>query len=374
MAKSGVRNTLAQLRARRAIGPSELAARVGISRQTIYAIETGAYVPNTSVSLRLARALDCSVEEIFQLEEDKAPAIETAEAIVLGDADSMAPGQPLRLCQVDNHLIAQVPENGGWGLPSSDAILLSLHVKERVTAKIQIVGEDWKSSARILVAGCDPSASILAGAVQRQGCELAIAYENSTRSLELLRAGLVHVAGTHLEETGQAGLSSIASMFPRNSVAVFSYAAWREGLVVAHGNPKQIRSIEDLTRQDVTMANREPGAGCRQLLDRLLEAGDIAVDSIKGYQRIVHGQLPAARLVQSGEVDCCVCAEAGARTLGLDFVPLAVKPYHLVVRRKHLDLHPVQVLLETLGHLSFRREVEACVGYDMRSSGERLAG
>lgn len=50
--------------------------------------------------------------------------------------------------------------------------------------------------------------------------------------------------------------------------------------------------------------------------------------------------------------------QASASALGLDFIPLAQKPYHLVVRRKQLALPPVQALMETLGRASFRREVE----------------
>jgi len=45
----------------------------------------------------------------------------------------------------------------------------------------------------------------------------------------------------------------------------------------------------------------------------------------------------------------------------------------LVLRRAHLDLPPVQALVETLGRAAFRREVEACIGYDMRTAGDRLA-
>jgi molybdate-binding protein len=58
--------------------------------------------------------------------------------------------------------------------------------------------------------------------------------------------------------------------------------------------------------------------------------------------------------------------------MGLTFLPLAEKPYLLVVRRAHLTLSPVQALLETLGRAAFRREVEACIGYDMRTAGNRL--
>ena len=84
------------------------------------------------------------------------------------------------------------------------------------------------------------------------------------------------------------------------------------------------------------------------------------------------GQLPAARLVYSGEVDGCISTQAAALTMGLTFLPLAEKPYLLVLRKAHLGIPPMQALLEALSRSSFRREVEACVGYDMRTAGDRL--
>jgi molybdate-binding protein/DNA-binding XRE family transcriptional regulator len=372
-----VQNSLAQLRAKRGLGASQLAAATGISRQTVYAIEAGTYVPNTAVSLKLARVLDTTVEEIFQLEPEEQATAETAEAIVLADGtESMPAGQPLRLCGVNGHVVAVAPEAGAWGLPPTDAVLLApiRRGKHHSNAKVRIVANGWNNPGRILIAGCDPSASILANALQRQGCDLVIAYQNSSRSLELLDEGLVHIAGTHLGDgvSGKNSLSPITKMFPRNSVAVISYAIWQEGLVVAQGNPKKISGISDLGRKNVRIANREPGAGCRILLDELLQENGLAASQVKGYERVALGQLPAARLVQSGEVDCCISTQAGARALGLDFIPLAQKPYRLVVRRKQLDLPPIQTLIETLGRASFRREVEACIGYDMRTAGERL--
>jgi len=41
----------------------------------------------------------------------------------------------------------------------------------------------------------------------------------------------------------------------------------------------------------------------------------------------------------------------------------------LVLRRTHLTLPPVEALIGMLGRSAFRREVEACVGYDMRIAG-----
>ena len=46
-----VQTNLATIRKRRGVGASELAKKVGVTRQTIYAIEAGTYVPNTEVTL-----------------------------------------------------------------------------------------------------------------------------------------------------------------------------------------------------------------------------------------------------------------------------------------------------------------------------------
>jgi len=372
-----VRSNLAELRAKRGLGAAELAAKVGVSRQTVYAIEAGTYVPNTAVSLKLARSLDTTVEELFQIEPEVQAPDEVAEATLLGDTQSMAVGQPLRLCGVDGNLVAVAPESGGWGLPSVDAVLLEpvRNGKSAAKAKVRILGDKWRKTTRILIAGCDPSVSILAQSLQAQGCELVVAFENSSRSVEFLRDGLVHIAGTHLvyKATGVADLSPITKMFGRNSVAVFSYAIWEEGLVTAQDNPKRIVGIADLARKSVRFTNREVGAGCRRLLDDLLRKHGISPKQVKGYEQITAGHLPAARLVQSGKVDCCISTQAVARALALDFIPLARKPYHLVIRNAQLNHPPIQTLLSTLEHATFRREVESCTGYSMRTAGDRLA-
>jgi putative molybdopterin biosynthesis protein len=121
----------------------------------------------------------------------------------------------------------------------------------------------------------------------------------------------------------------------------------------------------------VTIANRQPGAGSRHLLDSQLRALGIGGSNIRGYDRIADGHLPAARLVKAGEADCCLATAATARMLGLDLIPLASTRYDLVVRRQHLDLPQVQALLDTLAQAAFRREMYFG-GYDATQSGREL--
>jgi putative transcriptional regulator len=63
-----LRNHLKQHRARVGITQQELAERVAVSRQTIIAIEKGAYNPSTTLSLKIARELQMTVDELFELE------------------------------------------------------------------------------------------------------------------------------------------------------------------------------------------------------------------------------------------------------------------------------------------------------------------
>lgn len=63
-------NSLKEERARLAITQAELAARVGVSRKTINTVENGVFIPSTLLALKLAAALDRSVEALFRVERD----------------------------------------------------------------------------------------------------------------------------------------------------------------------------------------------------------------------------------------------------------------------------------------------------------------
>lgn len=65
-----MKNFLKVERARQNITQAELAARVGVSRQTINSIEIGKYVPSTLLALKIASVFEVSLDHIFMLEEN----------------------------------------------------------------------------------------------------------------------------------------------------------------------------------------------------------------------------------------------------------------------------------------------------------------
>jgi molybdate-binding protein/DNA-binding XRE family transcriptional regulator len=372
---SPLENNLAVLRKKRGCSAASLARAAGIGRQTVYAIEANCYIPNTAVALRLAQALEVTVDELFRLPGVGSPVRETSSkgATLLPGSGSLRAGQRVQLCRIGNRLVASPTPLVPWCLPDSDA---SVSGKRSSACKIQVRIERAEADLknRIIVAGCDPAISLLARHVRQAGVELVLAQRNSSQALALLKQGLVHVAGTHLQDeaSGESNLPEIARRFRKDEVAVISFAVWEQGIVTAHGNPKDIRGIENFGRKNVRIVNREPGAGSRILLDAQLARLKIDAKLVTGYDQSAGGHLSAAWQVMTGAADCCIATRAAALALGLGFVPLASERYDFVIRKRHMDMPDLQILFDALNRATFRRDLENAGGYETTTTGRRM--
>ena len=65
-----MKNTIKVERAIKNITQQELAEKIGVSRQTINAIESNKYVPSTVLAMKMAKLFGKPVEQFFKLEED----------------------------------------------------------------------------------------------------------------------------------------------------------------------------------------------------------------------------------------------------------------------------------------------------------------
>lgn len=356
-----IHNKLQALRQQRGFSAIELAARVGVTRQTVHAMERNSYVPNTLVALRLAEVLGVQVESIFQLPRSEES---LHSALMLPQEEPMHPGQPVQLCRVGDKLVGMVPESNGFGLPASDGTIVRLGGTPAARrAEISMPGDLDSLGDRLLLAGCDPAASLLWRHMQRSRVELLVKYVNSTTALHLLQAGTVHVAGTHLPLPPRSREVADLSMI--------TMASWDLGLAVSAGNPKGIRSIADLARRGIAVANRETGSGARRYLDSELRRLGIATEKVRGYDRVLSGHIPVARSVAEGVADCGLTLALPARTYGLEFVPLTREHYNLFTTKALLKLPAIQTLFDVIGSPNFRRELQTFAGYDTTQSGVR---
>jgi putative molybdopterin biosynthesis protein len=372
--KTRVDNRLAEIRKSRGLGTSDLARRVHVSRQTIYAIEAGTYVPNTEVALHLARELEVPVDELFSLKEGTQSSPESIAAEVLSAA---APerGQPVRICQIGSRWVSVPVSASPYFMPEADG-LIKRSARANGRAELVVFAKEEAAQKRIALAGCDPATGLLTRMVEKiSGVEIISAAASSRLALSWLREGKVHIAGSHLEDprTGEFNLPFIRKEFPDEDFSVVTFARWEEGLVIAPGNPKRIRKVEDLARKNIRFVNREPGSGSRALLDKLIEKAAMDARRIQGYERVAYGHLAAAYCVVSGEADVCLATRSAARTFGLEFVPLHSERYDLVMRKRTADLPAVKSFLDVLQRATLRRKLEMLAGYDTSETGAVIA-
>ncbi|MFG2722568.1 helix-turn-helix transcriptional regulator [Streptomyces sp. NPDC048416] len=67
-----MRNSVRKLRSSRGLSQGRLGTALGVSRQTINAIETERYTPSLPLAMSMAKFFEVSVEEMFHVEESSA--------------------------------------------------------------------------------------------------------------------------------------------------------------------------------------------------------------------------------------------------------------------------------------------------------------
>ena len=226
----------------------------------------------------------------------------------------------------------------------------------------------------VVVGSHDVTLDLLADNMARHapGLRVSSSHVGSLAGLMALRQGHSHLGGSHLldPETGEYNISYLRRYLPETPVKLVSLAMRDQGLMVAPGNPKGIKSAVDLTRPDVRMVNRQMGSGTRVLLDYHLKKEGISPAAIKGYTQEEYTHMAVAVQVLSGGADVGLGILAAAQALGLDFIPLVQERYDLCIPLEHWEDRRIRVLLEILQQASFRKAVEAQGGYDSSIMGE----
>lgn len=364
---------LKNLRVARRLSQGELAESVGLTRQAIYMIEAGRYLPNATTALRLAKALRCKVEDLFLLEEEEPPRV---EAELLGEGPEPGTPERMKLWKAGGRswvLPLSATGEPSRGLVSADALILTrARTKGRVI--VQTLEDPGVLDRQIAIAGCDPALFVIADRLLRgpEPLPVVVWSMGSTDALTELAKKTVHLAGVHLRDpSGEFNLPFLRKHLGKRRMTVVTLAFWQMGLVVSSGNPKSIRSVADLARKGVRMVNREKGSGARQLLDRGLAEAGVPSRAVAGYDDVLRLHTDVARRVLEKGVDAAVAPLAVARLLGLDFIPLETERYDLVVPTELIDEHPsVQRLLDALSSSTVRRELDSLGGYDTTHTGE----
>jgi putative molybdopterin biosynthesis protein len=186
-----------------------------------------------------------------------------------------------------------------------------------------------------------------------------------------LRQGLCQIAGAHiLDETGEYNTSTVRHLFPDRDVELVTLAYRTQGLMFAMGNPKGIKKISDIARENVQFVNRNPGSGTRLWFDAELKKQKIDSTNITGYGFSVKTHSEAAVLISQNKADVSIGLQAAAYQHGLGFIPLFEERYDLILPRENEKaLSPVLDYLQTA---TFRSGLNTLTGYNASHSGEKI--
>ncbi len=226
----------------------------------------------------------------------------------------------------------------------------------------------------VVVGSHDNTLDLLADELRagHTGLTLSSSHVGSMGGLMALKKGGCHLAGSHLLDTadGSYNLSYIKRFLPGMAVRVVNLVFRDQGLMVAPGNPKGIRAIEDLAREDVRFINRQGGSGTRILLDYRL--GDLNIDpaAIQGYENEEFTHMSVAVAVLSGAADAGLGIHAAARALNLDFIPVVTEQYDLIIPEPFFETDMIRKLLETIRTDRFKSRVRELGGYSTEKTGE----
>ena len=229
----------------------------------------------------------------------------------------------------------------------------------------------------VAIGSHDMTLDLLGSLLHKDNAALSLASANvgSLGGLQALRREEAHLAGTHLldEDTGEYNIPYIRRVLGDSEVVVVNLTYRDQGLIVPKGNPENIRTLSDLSREDVSFVNRQRGSGTRLLLDYELKLAGISVESIKGYDRDEYTHTGVAAAVASGIASVGLGILAAARALDLDFVPLLKERYDLVIPKRYYESQLLQPLLQIIRRSDFQEQVTNLGGYDTSQTGQVIA-
>lgn len=240
--------------------------------------------------------------------------------------------------------------------------------------KVELLRPEYSVDWNLLMIGShDNTIDVIASELKRFDNRLRLVSSNvgSLGGIMAIRRGLSHLAGSHLLDTedGSYNFSYIERYLKGTPVRLVELAKRQQGFIISKGNPKNIRTVADLSRSDVTFINRQGGAGTRILLDYELEKAGISADSIQGYGQEEYTHMAVAVAIASGRADVGMGIYAAAKALDLDFVPVAEERYDIVIREDMWEDPKVRILQEIITSDRFRNLVSELGGYDPSLSG-----
>ena len=288
----------------------------------------------------------------------------------------------VRMGYVGDKLMAS-PLSRGSGVVSSfmkaDGILTvpqgveGYEAGEQVQVRL-LSREDKLKNTLVVIGSHDPLLDELANLMHLEdgSVYMSSAHVGSMGGIMAIRRGEAHAAGCHLldTETGEYNTAFIKKYFPKGGVKLLRCVGRQQGLMLQKGNPLGIEKFADIARPGLRFVNRQKGSGTRILTDYLCKKEGLTPETIYGYDREELTHTSVAAQLASGSADAGMGIYSAAQLYDLDFLPVCIEEYDLIIPEHAWDSPMVRQLVATLKSLAFREKILAMGGYTLDRPGE----
>jgi len=215
---------------------------------------------------------------------------------------------------------------------------------------------------------------LLEWVLRESGSGLASLPEGSEAGLRRLARGEITAAAIHVHrldgDDEAANLDAVADAPGLHDVVVIAYARREQGLVLAPGNPLQLRDVAGVAARRARLALRPQGAGAQLLLLALLARAGLAFDALALVKPVCPTGADIAQAVRSGRADCGIATRSVAQAAGLDFVPLTWERFDLALHQRDYFRPGLQALFKFVRTAAFRDRAAELAGYDVSEAGD----
>jgi len=265
-------------------------------------------------------------------------------------------GSIVRLSRSDGYVV--IPENTMY-IDEGEKVTVYLFTEKKVGADLVFIGSH-----------CPIAELILEKLMEKYNVK--IINVGSMGGLLAIKRNEADIAGIHLydPETGTYNTPYLKKYNVKNAVLVKGYLR-EQGIIVAKGNPYNIKCFEDIIDKKVRFINRNKGSGTRLLIDQLLE--EIAknrkttveklVSRIEGFWVEANTHSAIASAIKHGKADVGVGLKYVAEKYGLDFIPLKTEEYDFLINKESLEKEPVKEFIKMMKSRLFRETMKSITGY-----------
>jgi molybdate-binding protein len=228
----------------------------------------------------------------------------------------------------------------------------------------------------VILASDDPALNLLVKRVNEKMNRNHI-YTLPVGSLDALiylKEKFSDIAGCHLldPDSGEYNTPYIHLLFSDQTMVQVNLVNRQQGLIVQKGNPQRIKGIIDIKRDDVLFMNRKRGSGTRMWIDQQMKALGFTPEMLhlNTIEASTHAEVAEAVKNESATVGIGVFSVT--KQYDLDFIPLFIERYDLVMSAATFSSPLFQPVMEILISSDFHDQVMQLGGYFVDQMGNSL--